>query len=120
MAYGGAVASAYVAEIPSVLAHVVAAVATGALLRDLRRYAWLSSPRAIVGLRRRADGWWELSSRGGQVARARPRPRGYAHPWCVALVFRTRAGGSVRVPVVADMVERETFRVLRMTVRSGS
>lgn len=119
VAYGGGTACAFLCGMPFPVAGLIAALAIWSMARDLRRYVWLSSPGAVVDLRRRADGAWELQSRAGGVARASLAPRAYVHPWVVALLFRTTGGRIVRVPIVVDMVEREAFRNLRMIVRTG-
>lgn len=117
-AYGGAAACAYLADIPGGVAGAVSVLAAWLMVRDLRRYAWLTSSSAIVELRRRAGGDWELHLRGGRVVRASLGPRGYVHPRIVALVFRIARGHTVRVPIAADMLAPAQFRVLRTTVRT--
>ena len=95
---------------------LLAAVATS-LARALRHYAWLTSRDAVTAIDIVEEGA-TVYSRGGRYERA--RVLGTTYVSAVMTVLNLRLPGRVwprHVILVADNVEPETFRQLRVRLR---
>ena len=86
-------------------------------VRCIALHATGRAARAIVHLSWDAAGSWRLTERSGRVLDAVVERGSYSHPALVALALRTTDGGLRRVLVVADRVDAERMRRLRVRLR---
>jgi len=78
--------------------------------RDVRR----DDPQAIASLVWEADNRWRLMLRSGEETGAVLRPFVFMQPWLVILHFRRDDGRRARLLLLPDMLDRDTFRRLRV------
>lgn len=83
-------------------------------------HATAGSARAIVLLAWDRQGQWRLVQRDGRVLDAWLEHGAYSHPMLVALALRTKDHGRRRVLVVADRVDADHMRRLRVRLRTTS
>jgi hypothetical protein len=95
----------------------VAALALGVVLswlRCRRRDVLRADPEAIASLVWEAGNRWRLRLHSGTETGAALRPFVFMQPWLVILHFRRDDGRPARLVLLPDMLERETFRRLRV------
>jgi toxin CptA len=83
-------------------------------LRSRRRGVLRDDPDAIASLVWEAGNRWQLIMRSGKQTGAALRPFVFMQPWLVILDFRRDDGGRARLVLLPDMLDRETFRRLRV------
>jgi hypothetical protein len=83
-------------------------------LRSRRRDVLRRDPDTIVSLVWEAGNRWRLTLRSGEQTGAVLRPFVFMQPWLVILHFRRDDGRAARLVLLPDMLDRETFRRLRV------
>jgi hypothetical protein len=95
----------------------VAALALGVVLswyRTRRRAVQRRDPDGIEMLVWETGNHWRLTLRGGLETGARLRPFVFLQPWLAILHFRRDDGRAARLVLLPDMLDRESFRRLRV------
>jgi toxin CptA len=110
----GAAASVLAAAIPLWLQMPALAALGLSAWRVLRRYARLSDPRSVRALATRTANAWELRLASGETVVVERLPTALVHPWLVIVHFRAGRERRWAVPVMADMLDSETHRRLRV------
>ena len=115
--YVGAVVCGFAIDLPVAIRGIIAVCVLFAGVRCDALHGSRRSARAIVLLVWDRHGRWRLLQRDGRVLDVRLEPGGYTHPKLVALTFRTPPGRRLRVLMVADMVDADQLRRLRVRLR---
>jgi Membrane-bound toxin component of toxin-antitoxin system len=83
-------------------------------LRTRRHEVQRSDSDSIDSLVWEEGNRWRLTLRSGQETAASLRPFVFMQPWLVILHFRRDDGRAARLVLLPDMLDRETFRRLRV------
>ncbi len=82
------------------------------------RHALMRHPGATVSLLWPSGTQWHVRSRNGAEVSAQLSPESFVRPWLTVLLLRPETGGRPRnVVLLADMLDAEAFRRLRVRLR---
>jgi toxin CptA len=114
-AYALAAIAIWLAPFASVLSLAGTLVLAGALVRDLRRHAWLTAAAAVVALDLREDCAVTAFSRGGEEREYQITRSSFVAPFLAVLNLRCEAWPRARfVLVVPGSLDADSFRRLRV------
>jgi hypothetical protein len=114
LSHGAALAVLPFSGLPPLPAAALALSVVLSWLRSHRRDVLRRDPDAIASLIWESGNRCRLLLRSGEEIGAVLRPFGFLQPWLVILHFRRDDGRAARLVLLPDMLDRETFRRLRV------
>lgn len=118
LTHGGGLAGVWVIDIPVSAKILLSLGVTAAGLYSVAVYALRCVGPAVTMLYCDANDRWQIRTKSGQTQPAVLLPGAYVHPLVTVLRFRRTDGKRVCVPLVADGLDRDDFRRLRVRVRA--
>ena len=100
---------------------IVAALVMAAWARDcIRLHATRHAGRAAIELMLSSDAVLVVRHRNGRLVAGHARSASFVHPLFTSIVWRAdRARFSRSLPIIADMLDPDDFRQLRVLLRYG-
>lgn len=114
LSHGAALAVLSFSGLPTLLTAALALSVVLSWLCSRRRDVLRRDPDAIGALVWEEGNRWQLTLRSGEEINAVLRPFVFMQPWLVILHFRSDDGRAAHLVLLPDMLDRETFRRLRV------
>jgi hypothetical protein len=105
-------------NMPLMFRFMLAVIIVGSFIWNWRRSRLNDSAR-VVRLVWEVDGDWTLRWNDATQRVAQLRPETYESTWLVILHFQLQAGGRLSVVILPDMLDRQSFRRLRVRLRQA-
>ena len=103
-------------NLPLMFRFMLAVIIVGSFIWHWRR-SRLNDPARVVRLVWEVDGDWTLWWNDATQRVAQLRPETYESTWLVILHFQLQAGGRLSVVILPDMLDRQSYRRLRVRLR---